>query len=75
MYDISFCVKRKDLSDEEYGTIWKYMNKMYRKDRKDEDFLEDMRMTMTYVFGTIDRDDSLYKYLLLQDIDGLEWNE
>lgn len=75
MYDISFCVKRKELNNEEYNKVLNYMFKMSHKEYNDGDVVEDVRMTSTYIFGTIDRDDALYKYLICRDIDGLEWNE
>lgn len=73
MYDIAFCVKREDLTDEEYRVLWHYMDRMSHKDHKDGDIIETISMTPTYIFGVIDRDDSLYKYLKYHD--DVEWNE
>lgn len=76
MYDISFCVKRKDLSQEEYNYIWKYMDRIPNKDYEDDDQgIENIHLTQSYVFGTIDRNDVLHDYLSVRKIKGLEWNE
>jgi len=76
MYVMSFCVKRKGLSQEEYNHIWKYMDRIPNTDYEDGDQgIENIRLTQTYVFGTIDRNRSLYRYLINQKIKGLEWDE
>jgi hypothetical protein len=76
MYDISFCVKRKDLSQEEYNHIRKYMDRISHKDYNDgDDGIENIHLTQNYVFGTIDRNDTLYDYLNIRKIKELEWNE
>jgi hypothetical protein len=70
---ISFCVKRNDLNDKEYDTIIRYSMQISHKHYEDEDIIEDIHMTYTYIFGTIDRNDSLYRYL--SKIDVVEFNE